>query len=447
MTNAPVPPQALEAEEHVLGAMLMSEAAIAAVGEHLEPADFYKPSHGVIYRAALDLYANGKPVDAITLVDHLDQRGELQDAGGKTRIHELALLVPASANAAHYARIVRKTAILRATITAGQEIAKLGWEATGDEQEVLEQAETLVYRLRRGEHVERPLADDIAETLTALEQLAAHPRDLLGVPTGFPDLDKVTHGFIPGNLAILAGRPSMGKTALALCISGHVAVKCEIPTVVFSLEMSKSELLHRLIALGANLEGTRLKHPWQLQADEWERVIKSASRLAQSPLTIYDDGLIRPATLRSRVRRLKARTDIGLVVVDYLQLMQADQRTESKVQEVTEISRALKITARELNVPVLALAQLSRAVEQRPDKRPVLSDLRDSGAIEQDADLVAFLYRDGYYNPDTLAGNTVELNVAKHRNGETAMVKLAWSPAKVKFSGVHLRAVDEEVAA
>jgi replicative DNA helicase len=437
-SSAPVPPQNLEAEESVLGAMMISPGAIGAVSEIVDAGDFYRESHAKIYRAALALYAKGEPVDAITLTDELEERSELDAVGGRVRLHELAALVPATANAAHYARIVHETATLRGLIRAGGEIARLGWERPGETGDLVDQAEQILYDLSQqrvtGEWSEiEELLKESFERITTLYESGV---DLTGTPSGFRDLDRLTSGFQPGNLIIVAARPSMGKSALALCIAANMGVRHNVPVGLFTLEMSKSEVTQRLMCSEAKVESQRLRNG-KLQQDDWPRLTAACDKLAKAPIYVDDTGLLNMMEVRSKARRLKARhPNLGLIVVDYLQLLTPSQRRDSdgRVQEVSEMSRSLKILARDLDVPILALSQLSRAVEQRTDKRPILSDLRESGSIEQDADLVAFVYRDEYYNEDSDQQGLAEVILAKHRNGPTDSIKLSFLKRYAKFS-------------
>lgn len=437
-SSAPVPPQNLEAEESVLGAMMISPGAIGAVSEIVDAGDFYRESHAKIYRAALALYAKGEPVDAITLTDELEERSELDAVGGRVRLHELAALVPATANAAHYARIVHETATLRGLIRAGGEIARLGWERPGETGDLVDQAEQILYDLSQqrvtGEWSEiEELLKESFERITTLYESGV---DLTGTPSGFRDLDRLTSGFQPGNLIIVAARPSMGKSALALCIAANMGVRHNVPVGLFTLEMSKSEVTQRLMCSEAKVESQRLRNG-KLQQDDWPRLTAACDKLAKAPIYVDDTGLLNMMEVRSKARRLKARhPNLGLIIVDYLQLLTPAHRRDSdgRVQEVSEMSRSLKILARDLDVPILALSQLSRAVEQRTDKRPILSDLRESGSIEQDADLVAFVYRDEYYNEDSDQQGLAEVILAKHRNGPTDSIKLSFLKRYAKFS-------------
>jgi replicative DNA helicase len=381
--SAPVPPQNLDAEESVLGAMMLAPGAIGAVSEVLDAGDFYRESHAKIYRAALGLYARGEPVDAITLVDELEEHGELEDAGGRARIQELAALVPATANAAHYARIVREMATLRGLIRAGGEVARLGWERLGDAQELVDRAEQIVFELSQSRvsteftHIEALLKDSF-ERITALYEAG---EELTGVPCGFRDIDRLTSGFQPGNLIIVAARPSMGKSALGLCMAANISVRHQLPVALFTLEMSKSEVTQRLMCSEAKVESQRLRSG-KLAADDWPRLTAACDKLAKAPIYVDDTGSITMMEIRSKARRLKTQEpNLGLIIVDYLQLMTSGATVENRVQEVSQISRQLKVLARDLDVPVLAMSQLSRAVEQRHDKRPILSDLRESGCL------------------------------------------------------------------
>jgi replicative DNA helicase len=433
---APVPPQNLDAEESVLGAMMLSPGAIGAVSEILDAGDFYRESHAKIYRAGLALYARGEPVDAITLVDQLEERGELDDAGGRVRIHELAALVPAAANAGHYARIVREMATLRGLIRTGQEIARLGWERPGETDELVDRAEHILFQLSQDRvstefaHIDQLLKESF-ERITQLYEAGA---DVTGTPSGFRELDRLTSGFQPGNLIIVAARPSMGKSALGLCMAANLAVRDGTPVGIFTLEMSKSEITQRLMCSEAKVESQRLR-TGKLAVDDWPRLTAACDKLAKAPIYVDDTGSINLMEIRSKARRLKStEPSLGLLVIDYLQLMTSGTTAENRVQEVSQISRSLKVLARDLDVPILAMSQLSRAVEQRHDKRPILSDLRESGSIEQDSDVVMFIYRDEYYNEESDQQGIAEVNVAKHRNGPTDSIKLSFLKRYAKFS-------------
>ncbi len=433
---ARVPPQNVEAEEYVLGAMLLAPGAIGAVSEICRAEDFYRQSHGRIYRAALALYGRGEPVDAITLTDELDKLGELEEVGGRSRIHELAALVPASANAGHYARIVHEMATLRGLITCGQEIATLGYERPGEVVDLVDRAEQIVFAISQSRvssefsHIEQLLKESF-ERITALYEAGV---EITGIASGFRDIDRITSGFQPGNLVIIAARPSMGKSALALCMAANMGVRLNIPVALFTLEMSKAEVTQRLMCSEAKVESQKLRSG-KLSPEDWPRLTAACDKLARAPIYVDDTGSITMMEIRSKARRLKAREpNLGLVIVDYLQLMTSGASVENRVQEVSAISRNLKVLARDLEVPIVALSQLSRAVEQRSDKRPILSDLRESGAIEQDADIVGFIYRDEYYNDESDQQGLAEIIVAKHRNGPTDTIKLSFLKRYAKFA-------------
>ncbi|MBM3679509.1 MAG: replicative DNA helicase [Actinobacteria bacterium] len=435
--SATVPPQNLEAEESILGAMLLSPTAIGAVTEIIDASDFYRDSHGTIYRAALDLWGKGEPVDAITLTDMLDERGELERIGGTARVAELAALVPSTSNVEHYARIVKEMATLRGLVRVGHEIGRLGMERPGETADLVDRAEQLVFELAQQRvtgdfaHIEVLLKESFARIMHLYEAGA----DITGVPTGFRDLDRLTSGFQPGNLVILAARPSMGKSALALCMAANLGVRHGTPVALFTLEMSKAEVTQRMMCSEAKVESQRLRSG-KLAQDDWPRLTAACDKLMKAPIYVDDTGSITMMELRSKARRLKSREpNLGLIIVDYLQLMTSGSNAENRVQEVSQISRSLKILARDLEVPIVALSQLSRAVESRHDKRPVLSDLRESGSIEQDADLVAFVYRDEYYNgEESDQQGLAEVILAKHRNGPTDTVKLSFLKRYAKFA-------------
>ena len=434
--TARVPPQNEEAEEAVLGAMLISPDSIGTVSELVDAGDFYKPSHGTIFKTAIALYSRGEPVDPITLSDALEKQGQLEQVGGRVRIAELAALTTSTANAAHHARIVREMATLRGLIRVGMQMSDLGWTRPGETRDLVDKAEQMVFDLAQGrvsqdfDHIEALLKESF-ERITQLFEAGA---EVTGVRTGFRDLDKLTSGLQPGNLIILAARPSMGKSAFAMCLAANIAVRGGLPVGLFTLEMSKAEVTQRLMCSEGKVESQRLRQG-NLASDDWSRLTAACDKLSKAPIYVDDTGSITLMELRSKARRLKSREpNLGLIVVDYLQLMTSGTNPENRVQEVSQISRNLKVLARDLNVPIIALSQLSRAVEQRHDKRPILSDLRESGSIEQDADLVAFIYRDEYYNKEESdQQGLAELIVAKHRNGATDTVKLAFVGKWAKF--------------
>jgi replicative DNA helicase len=432
-----VPPQNLEAEESVLGAMLLSPTAVGNVSEILDASDFYRESHGKIFLAALGLWAKGEPVDAITIANELDERGQLEDVGGQSRIAELAALVPSTSNVEHYARIVKEMATLRGLVRAGQEITRLGQDRPGEVADLVDRAEQVVFELAQQRvtsdfsHIEVLLK----ETFERITQLYEAGVDVTGVPSGYRELDLLTSGFQPGNLVILAARPSMGKSSLGLGIATNLAVRTETPVALFTLEMSKSEVTQHMMCSEAKVESQRLRSG-RLAPDDWPRLTAACDRLTKAPIYVDDTGSTTIMEVRSKARRLKSREPaLGLIIVDYLQLMTSGVTAENRVQEVSQISRALKVLARDLDVPILAMSQLSRAVEQRHDKRPILSDLRESGSLEQDADLVFFIYRDEYYlGEESDQQGVAEVILAKHRNGPTGTVKLSFLRRYAKFA-------------
>lgn len=415
-----LPPQNIEAEQSVLGAILIDREALARVLEILEPSHFYREAHQRIYAAAVELFERGEAVDTITLSEALRQQGLLERVGGLTYLTSLANAVPTAANAEHYARIVEEKALLRRLLAAATEIARRAYEGQESAEELIDQAEQLIFSIAQDRRRQSYAAirDILVDTFEHIERLYLHQGETIGVPTGFRDLDNLLSGLHPSELVILAARPSQGKTTLAMNIVAHAAMS-GYPVGVFSLEMSRDQLAMRLLAAEARLNQQRLR-TGMLAEDDWPRLTDAIGRLSELPVYIDDTPNLSIMEVRARARRMKAEHNIGLLVLDYLQLMHTRGRAESRQQEISEISRSLKALARELKVPVLALSQLSRAVEQRQDRRPQLSDLRESGAIEQDADVVLFIY----HNPEDANENVVEVIVAKQRNGPTGSVKL-----------------------
>ena len=417
--------------------MMLSPTAVGTVSEILDASDFYRESHAKVFRAALGLWAKGEPVDAITLANELDERGELEDIGGQGRIVELAALVPSTSNVEHYARIVKEMATLRGLVRAGQEITRLGHDRPGEVIDLVDRAEQIVFELAQQRvtsdfsHIEVLLKESF-ERITQLYEAGV---DVTGVPSGFRELDHLTSGFQPGNLVILAARPSMGKSALGLCMAANLAVRSEIPVALFTLEMSKSEVTQRMMCSEAKVESQRLRSG-RLAPEDWPRLTAACDRLMKAPIYVDDTGSTTIMEVRSKARRLKSREPaLGLIIIDYLQLMTSGTTAENRVQEVSQISRALKVLARDLDVPILAMSQLSRAVEQRQDKRPLLSDLRESGSLEQDSDLVFFVYRDEYYaGEESDQQGLAEIILAKHRNGPTGTAKLSFLRRYAKFA-------------
>ncbi|MGZ4430842.1 MAG: replicative DNA helicase [Gaiellales bacterium] len=425
-----VPPQDLDAEESVLGAMLVSPRTIPAVAEILKPDDFYRRSHATMYRTMLEMEADSVTIDSITLTNALQTRGLLDEVGGKAAVHTLAATVPAVANAQRYAEIVRETAMCRGLITAGTEIARLGYERVGEPQELIDQAEQIVFGLadQRISSDFQPINGLLTESFERITQLHESKHEITGVASGFRDLDRITSGFQASDLTILAARPSMGKTSLALNMAAHIAIREQRPVAIFSIEMSAEQVTQRLMCAEGRIDSSRLRSG-KLAQDEWPKLTSAAERLSKADIYIDDTPGITALEIKAKTRRLKSRhVDLGLIVVDYLQLMSGAGRFENRVQEISQISRQLKIIGRDLDVPVLALSQLSRAVEQRgaKERRPMLSDLRESGSIEQDADLVMFVYRDEYYNEESEHKGEAEVHVAKHRNGPTGTAHLAF---------------------
>lgn len=431
---APIPPQNLDAEESVLGAMMLSATAIDVVTEIVGRGDFYRESHAMIFDACVALHNAGSPVDALTVRDRLSSdHGD--DPERDKRIHEIASLVAATTNAAHYAVIVRKYATRRGLINVGGQIERLGWDGPDEPAALVERAEGLVFELAKGRATTDfvPLTETMGETVQRLVDVHESGREIVGVPSGFQALDTLTSGFQPANLIVIAARPSMGKSALATMIGTNVAFRQGLPVVVFTLEMSRYEIAQRMISAEALVESQKLRNG-RMDREEWRRVMDWGARLGEIPLLLDDNRMISPTAIRSKCRRLKLRhPNLALIIVDYLQLMSSS--TDNRVNEIAQISRSLKILAGELEVPVVALSQLSREVEKRHDKRPQLSDLRDSGAIEQDADLVLFIYRDEVYNAeDTDQQGIAELILAKHRNGPIGTVKVAFVKRFARFS-------------
>ena len=432
-----IPPHNLDAEQSVLGAMLESKEAIANVIEILSADDFYKPAHGQIYETILELYGRGEPADAITVADELGRKGILESIGGKPAIHGLLEAYPTAGSARNYARIIDEHALLRRLIEAGNEVQEIGFSLPEDVAQAVDQAEEVVYQVgdRRLRDDMHPIRQLLTENMEAIEMLYERGEHITGLGSGFPDLDDMTAGFQPSNLVIIAARPSMGKSSLMSDFALSAATRQNQPVVFFSLEMSRNEVVQRFLSSEARVDSQRIRRG-SLQEQDWTRLSAALGRLAEAPIFIDDSANITLMEMRAKCRRLKARQGLGLVIVDYLQLMQGPNRSENRQQEVSELSRSLKILARELEVPVLCASQLNRSVEYRADKRPMLADLRESGAIEQDSDLVMLLYRDEVYNRDTEARGEAELILAKHRNGPTGTVRLAFMNQYTKFASI-----------
>src|SRR5215203_6162485 len=442
---ARVPPHDLDAERAVIGAMLVSETAVAVVAERLAAEDFYSEVHRIIYGAMMRLYSRGEPIDQLTLTNELRSVNEFERIGGRPYVFQIVESVPTAANAGRYADIVRGKALLRAIIDVGSRITEDAFREPEDVTEALDSDEQLVYGVSNRtlkEHL-APVSELAPGALEMIQRLYEAEGEVTGVETGFEDLDRLTTGFHKSDLVILAARPAMGKTAMALNAIWHAASVKGLPVAIFSLEMSKEQLVQRLISQTTRIRTQDLRSG-NVKAEDWPKLVRGVAEVGQAPIWIDDTAGITLMEMRAKVRRLASRliaqggAPLSLVVVDYLQLM-IGGRQENRQQEVAEISRGLKVLARDLDVPVLAIAQLSRAVEQRHDKRPLLSDLRDSGAIEQDADVVMFLYRDEYYNPESDDKGIAEVIVGKHRNGPTGKVQLAWLEQYTKFASLARR--------
>jgi replicative DNA helicase len=431
-----MPPHDVAAEQCVLGGMLLSKDAISDVIEAIRPTDHYRPAHQLVHEAILDLYARGDPADPITVANELTRRGELARIGGAPYLHTLIASVPTAANAGYYARIVRERAILRRLVEAGTRIVQFGYAADSDADDMVDRAQAEVYAVtdRRIAEDYHPLSEIMPAALEEIEAIGSHGGGINGVPTGFADLDGLTNGLHPGQMIVVAARPAVGKSALALDFARSATIKHGLPTVVFSLEMGRNEITMRLLSAEARVP-MHVMRTGQMSDDDWGRLAKRMSEVADAPLFIDDSPNMSLMEIRAKCRRLKQRHDLKLVIIDYLQLMSSPKRTESRQQEVSEMSRSLKLLAKELEVPVVALSQLNRGPEQRQDKKPMLSDLRESGSIEQDADVVILLHREDAYERESPRAGEADLIIAKHRNGPTATVTVA-------FQGHYSRFVD-----
>jgi replicative DNA helicase len=433
-----VPPHNLQAEESLLGAMLLSRDAIAAAVERCGPEDFYKPAHGHVFDAVCSLYGQGEPADPVTVADELRRADLLEAIGGPATLISLQANTPATTNASRYARIVEEHALLRRLIGVAGEIAEMGYSLPDDIAAAIDRAESMVFQVaeRRVTDTLKPLHDLLSDSLDRLERLYDRGESITGVPTGFIDLDERLSGLQPSSLVIVGARPSMGKTALALGMAAHAAMEAHVPVLYFSLEMSHDEITQRLLCSEARVDSSRIRNGKLLESD-WPKISHAIGRLGEAPLYIDDNPNLTIMEVRAKARRLKSRIgNLGLVVIDYLQLMSGRNSAENRQVEVSEISRGLKILARELEVPVVALSQLSRNLESRADKRPMLADLRESGSLEQDADVVMFLYRDEIYNPESPERGTAEVIISKHRNGPTGKTDLAFLDHYTRFANM-----------
>lgn len=430
-------PHSVEAEQSVIGSMIMDREAIVAASEILTSEDFYNKQYGVLFDTMIELNDEGSPVDLVTLQNRLKEKDVPPEVSSLEFVRELITAVPTSANIKYYATIVSEKSVLRKLIRLNEEISNTCYAGKESLEFILEDTEKRVFQLVQkrssGEFV--PIRQVVMNAMDKIEKAARNKGSVTGIATGFTDLDYRTAGMQPSDLVLIAARPSMGKTAFALNIAQHVAFKLHQTVAIFSLEMSKEQLVNRMFSLESNVDAQKLR-TGLLNDQEWERLIESAGVIGKSNLIIDDTPGISISELRSKCRKYKLEHNLSMIMIDYLQLMTGSGRSDSRQQEISYISRSLKAVARELNVPVIALSQLSRAVEQRPDHRPMLSDLRESGAIEQDADVVMFIYRDDYYNHDTDKKGVSEIIIAKQRNGPIGTVELAWLPEYTKFANL-----------
>ena len=430
-------PHSVEAEQSVIGSMIMDRDAIVVASEMISGDDFYNKQYGILFETMVELNDKGMPVDLITLQDKLKEKEVPPEVSSLEFVRELVTAVPTSANIKYYANIVAEKASMRRLIRFCEDTANVCYTGKEELDYILNDTEKKVFQLVQRKNTDdfTPIRQVVMNAMDKIEAASKTKGYVTGIPTGFLDLDYRTAGMHPSNLILIAARPAMGKTAFVLNIAQHVAFRQNKTVAIFSLEMSKEELINRMFSLESNVEAQNLR-TGQLNDEEWDKLIESAGVIGRSKLFIDDTPSITVAELRTKCRKLKLEQDLSLIIIDYLQLMSGSGRSESRQQEVSEISRSLKALARELSVPVVALSQLSRAVESRPDKRPMMSDLRESGAIEQDADLVMFIYRDDYYNHDTPKKDIAEIIIAKQRAGSIGTVELAWLPKYTKFANL-----------
>ena len=438
-----LPPQNIEAEQSVLGSLLIDTDAVTRVAATLKASDFYRESHKLIYQAIMDLHERDEVADFITVSDGLSRQGQLEEVGGASYLTYLINAVPTSIHAEYYAHIVERTSILRRLIEAATQISTLAYEEADDVDDVLDRAEQILFGIseRRIARDLIPLKLLLGDYFERIEYLSQHQGELIGVPSGFPDLDKLLGGFQRSDLVILAGRPSMGKTSLALSMGLNAAKKYHQNIAIFSLEMSCEQLVQRFVSAETGIDSQRLRLGL-VEDHEWPKFIQATGLLSDLNIFIDDTPAVSILEMRTKARRLASEHSLDFIIVDYLQLMRGSGRIENRVQEVSDISRGLKALARELNIPVLALSQLSRAVESRQDKRPMLSDLRESGSIEQDADVVMFVYREEMYEENTDMKNIAEVNIAKHRNGPTGKIHLFFRKELAQFHAVQFERED-----
>ena len=436
-----VPPHDIEAEQAVLGSMLTDKDAVISAIEFLKEEDFYRTDNRAIYEAILNLYNRAEPIDIITVKAELESIGKFEQVGGLTYLASLPDKVPTTANAMKYIKIVEEKSTLRNLIKTANEIIELGYDPTEDVEDIMESAEKKIFDIMQNKDKKgyAPIQDILVESFNQLEELYNRKQHITGVPSGFIELDYKTAGFHGSDLVLIAARPAMGKSAFALNIATNAAVRANVPVVIFSLEMSKEQMVNRILCSEAMVDSNKVR-TGKLEEDDWTKLAGSIGPLSDSEIYIDDTPGISVSEIRAKCRKLKLEKNIGMVLIDYLQLVQgSNKRNGSREQEISEISRSLKILAKELNVPVIALSQLSRAVEQRPDHRPMLSDLRESGAIEQDADIVMFLYRDDYYNKESEKKDIAEVIIAKHRGGSLGTVELLWLGSYTKFVNLEKR--------
>ena len=436
-----VPPHDLEAEQAIIGSMLTDRDAVISAIEILKEEDFYREDNKAIYTAILNLYNRAEPIDIITVKSELESMGKFEQVGGLEYLAELPEKVPTTANAMKYIKIVEEKSTLRRLIKTANEIIELGYSPTEDVEDIMEGAEKKIFNIMQEKNQKgyAPIKDVLVESFTKLEELYNRKQHITGVPSGFTELDYRTAGFHGSELILIAARQAMGKTAFALNIATNSAVKANVPVAVFSLEMSKEQLVNRILCSESMVDSNKVR-TGKLEEDDWTKLAGTIGPLSEAEIFIDDTPGINITEIRAKCRKLKLEKNIGMVVIDYLQLIQgSNKRGGSREQEISEISRSLKILAKELDVPVIALSQLSRAAEQRPDHRPMLSDLRESGAIEQDADIVMFLYRDDYYNQDSEKKDIAEIIIAKHRGGSTGTVELLWLGSYTKFVNLERR--------
>ncbi len=432
-----IPPHSLEAEEAVLGAMFLDEDAVYAAMELLKPEDFYRADHRILFETIVELQMTGQPADIILVKEKLEEKKLFEQVGGARGLAEVAASVGNSSNVRNYAKIVAEKSLLRKLIKAADKIQEMGYGGDVSAQRALEQAGKLVFDVAedRGGGEFAHVRDVAVQAFERIEQVYQNKGRVTGVATGFVDFDQKTAGLQPSDLILVAARPSMGKTAFVLNIAQNAAIRGGVPTAIFSLEMSREQLVNRMLCAEAGIDAQKMR-TGDLGENDWPELIRAMGPLAEAPIYIDDTPAVSPMEIQSKCRRLKMEKGLGLVIIDYMQLMSADGKNPSRQQEISEISRSLKALAREIDAPVIALSQLSRACEQRSDHRPMLSDLRESGAIEQDADVVAFLYRDEYYFPDSEHKNEAELIIAKQRNGPTGTVHLAWLGQYTRFGNL-----------